>query len=56
MGNMSEQIRLAVIGAGHLGRIHARLAQQVRASSSSASSTRSPKRAVSPKTISASPS
>ncbi len=26
---MSEPIRLAVIGAGHLGRIHARLAQQV---------------------------
>jgi predicted dehydrogenase len=26
---MSERIRLAVIGAGHLGRIHARLAQQV---------------------------
>ncbi|HTQ39133.1 MAG TPA: Gfo/Idh/MocA family oxidoreductase [Pirellulales bacterium] len=25
---MSERIRLAVIGAGHLGRIHARLAQQ----------------------------
>src|SRR5215471_15400646 len=27
--NMSDKIRLAVIGAGHLGRIHARLAQQV---------------------------
>jgi predicted dehydrogenase len=26
---MSQKIRLAVIGAGHLGRVHARLAQQV---------------------------
>ena len=28
---MSERIRLAVIGAGHLGRIHARLARQIEA-------------------------
>src|SRR5438128_242975 len=27
--SMTQPIRLAVIGAGHLGRIHARLAQQI---------------------------